>query len=123
MVRIRRGGRWQPAVPLSEPGPDLYRTSACFDGFGTLLVVASAQRDGNWDLYCWRLHGGRWTGPERLTEWSEPDMHQQLVRADDGAVWLLWQWFRDGQSDVLARRWDGKRWSEKLVVSESLAND
>ena len=38
-------------------------------------------------------------------------------------LWVVWQGFRDGQSDILARRHDGENWSAEQRVSTSGAND
>ena len=40
-----------------------------------------------------------------------------------GNVWVAWQGFRAGKSDIFARRWNGTAWSDADRVSTTAAND
>ena len=59
----------------------------------------------------------------RLSKAPQPDVFPNITRASDGSLWLVWQGFRDGQSDVFARRYDGGNWGAEQRVSKSGAND
>ena len=60
---------------------------------------------------------------ERLTSAPQADIEHELATDSNGDLWLVWQGFRDGRSDILARRHDGSRWSAEETVSASPAND
>lgn len=122
-VRRRASGAWGERVPVAGAQGDLYGSAVAVDGKGRLWVVWAAQADQNWDLWAASLDRERWSGPQQLTSFVEPDFFPRLDAAKDGRLTLVWQGFRGGQSDILLRRLDGDRWSPELRVSSSSAND
>ena len=59
----------------------------------------------------------------RLTQAPEADIHQKAIADAKGDVWLAWQGFRNGQSDIFLKRWSNGKWGSEIKVSESPAND
>ena len=120
--RLAQGKQLDEELVLS-PWGDHFGTALEYDSSGSLCAVYSAQANGNWDLYGRYLRDGSWSPTVRLTRDPQPDLYHQLARARDGSLWLVWQGFRDGQSDILARRRDGIVWGPVFQVSqESSAN-
>ena len=120
------GSAWQPAVTVTgEPG-DRLMPKLGRDGEGRPWLIWSEQVDGNFDLYGRYLEdpaNGAWSPTERLTSAPQADVEHELATDADGNLWLVWQGFRDGRSDILARRHDGSSWSAEETVSTSPAND
>jgi hypothetical protein len=102
---------------------DIFRPAVAYDGAGILHMVWSGQKDGNWDLWEARHDGEKFAPVERLTDAPQPDIHQKMVAASNGDVWLAWQGFRNGQSDIFLKRWSQGKWGPEIKVSESPAND
>ncbi len=97
---------WSAPFVLTEPGLDLWRPAIVLDPGGTLHVVWSQNVHGNWDLYHRTAAIGKdWKlGPiERLTDAPGADINAQLAVASDGAVWVVWQGWRDGDFQIFAR--------------------
>jgi len=119
------GKNWGPAEALeSAETKDAAWPAAAYDGEGTLHVVWSAQVDGNFDLYERRKPSGQsWTAVERLTTAPGSDLRQKLAAAPNGDLWLTWQAFRNGQSDIFLKHFTSGKWSDEMRVSESAAND
>ena len=126
MARRFDGSTWQAATAVtSEPG-DRLMPKLGRDGQGRPWLVWSEQVDANFDLYGRYLEDadtGDWSATERLTSAPQADIEHELATDSDGGLWLVWQGFRDGRSDILARRHDGSRWSAEETVSTSPAND
>ena len=118
-------GQWGPAEALeSSETDDVAWPAAAYDNEGTLHVVWSAQVDGNFDLYERRKAAGQgWSGVGRLTTASGSDLRQKIAAGPNGDLWLTWQAFRGGQSDIFLKHFAGGKWGEEIRVSESAAND
>jgi hypothetical protein len=119
------GTKWGAAEALESPETrDAFWPAAAYDGDGTLHVVWSAQVDGNFDLYERRKPAGQgWSAVERLTTAPGSDLRQKIAAGANGDVWLTWQAFRSGQSDIFLKHFTGGKWGEEVRVSESAAND
>jgi len=116
------GDRWVGPVAVSAPGQDVYRTAIAVDGTGGVWIFWSANREGNWDLFCRQLKGDDWSKEFRLTTDAGPDTFPTATTDSDGRVWLAWQAFRNGTSDILAVRQEAEGFSSPMVVADSEAN-
>jgi hypothetical protein len=126
LTREWDGANWGAAEVLeTEETRDILRPSAAFDGKGQLHVLWSAQVSGNWDIYERRKTGAAWSAIERLTQTPGSDLHQRVVADPQGNLWMAWQSFRSGQSDIYLKEFrpSAGTWGEDLRVSESPAND
>ena len=115
-------GHWNPVPGVTG---DVWRPTLAFDAGGRLWVVW-AQQDlfaANFDLYGRWFDGEHWGRLERLTSAPEGDFNHQIARGPDGTLHLVWQGFREGQSDIFYMSYDGKAWSQERRISTSEAND
>jgi len=122
LVRTLRQGVWSPPEEATPRPADIFRTAAAEDAEGNLWVFWSER-----DAECWQLQGrrrksGRWEAPVRLTQAGSNLFHRAAGGAG-GRVFLVWQSFRDGQSDIYMRALESGGWSPELRLSESSAND
>jgi hypothetical protein len=99
-----REGRWQASAPLdvSDPGQDVWRPAVAVDRDGGVIVVWTAKRHDNWDVFGRRYdpRTSSFSQVERLTEQPGTDTDAVLATAHDGAIWMAWQAWRDGQADI-----------------------
>jgi hypothetical protein len=120
------GSAWQPAIQVTDEPGDRLMPKLGLDGRGRPWVVWSEQVDGNFDLYGRYLQNaadGSWSATERLTYAPQADIEHELASDAEGNLWLVWQGFRNGRSDIFVRRWDGNAWSPATQVSQSAADD
>jgi hypothetical protein len=132
-VHARRfsGGVWYTSFPIPGVSGDVWAPQVAIDAEEKPWFVWSQQVDyphtntdrSNWDLFAARLDGDRWTGPVRLSEDPLPDIHQRLVADSKGKLWLVWQGFRNGQSDIFLRTCEGGQWSKPMQVTSDGADD
>jgi hypothetical protein len=115
-------GAWSKPLEVAGPG-DHFRVALASTHGDTLWIVWSSQREHNWDLYGRPYQNGTLGQKVRLTEAAGPDIWHCMTTDQSGRAWLVWQGFRDGQSDIFARCADGDGWHNPLRVSESKAND
>lgn len=88
------------------------------DGSGAVHVVYSRKEGDTYQLFeAVRSHGS-WSKPQRLTTNSGSDLWPALVSDGKQKLALVWQGFRNNQSVILAKLWDGKGWGEETRVSE-----
>ncbi|HID75585.1 MAG TPA: hypothetical protein EYP56_06260 [Planctomycetaceae bacterium] len=123
LIRRPPGGEWSDPIHLDDGGWDHYWPAVAAVG-EEAVVVWSSQQEGNFDLYWCKVRpDGIASAPQRLDGSPQSDFQARMVGDGREAVTLVWQSFRQGQSDILARRFQGGRWGPELRVSPSEAND
>jgi hypothetical protein len=118
---------WDPPMPVTDGGLDLWRPAVTVDGHGVVIVVWAQQTNGNWDLYR-RMYTpakgespGRWSGIIRLTDDPGADFHAVATTDAHGNGWVAWQAWRDDNYEILINPLlDGAR---PRSLSSSPAND
>jgi hypothetical protein len=115
-------GAWSKPIEVAGPG-DHFRVALANTHDETFWVVWSSQRDHNWDLYGRPYKDGKLGAEVRLTDAPGPDIWHCMTTDRRGRIWLVWQGFRDGQSDIFARCAEGMVWHDPIRVSTSSAND
>jgi hypothetical protein len=102
------------------------------DGGGNPIVIYGLQKNlesGNFDLYSRRFEDGAWGAEEQLTADPRPDIFHRVTSSPDGSMTLVWMGFRDNpnggapQSDILARRFDGRTWGREINLTMSPEDD
>ena len=130
-ARSRDGRLWSRPEPLTPPG-DHFRVALGQDADGAPIAVYSLQKtlgSGNFDLYSRRFYDGAWGPERRLTSDSRPDIFHRIAGGGDGAFTLVWMGFRDNpnggapQSDILAKRFDGRAWGPEINLTMSPEDD
>ena len=95
-------GRSGEAIDVTGEGLDVWRPDLAIDGQGALVVAWSENRDGNFDLYRRKYDPAarRWSDAKRLTTNPGADTAVALAAAPDGTVWMTWQAWINGKSDI-----------------------
>ena len=130
-ARSYRNGGWTTSFPIPGVTGDVWMPQVAVDAAGNPWFVWSQQveypaRDPervNWDLYAVGLEGDRWSKVQRLTNEAGPDINHRLKRDSRGRLWLVWQGFRNGQSDIFLKVLDSGKWSQTYTVSNDAANE
>jgi hypothetical protein len=122
LLSFAEGRRGQP-LDVTEAGLDIWRPAVAVAGDGSVVVVWSELRDGNWDLYSRSYQPGRqtWSEPKRLTTNPSTDTDPVLATAPDGRVWMAWQAWIEGQADIWLAPVDNS--SPALNLSDTRANE
>jgi hypothetical protein len=116
-------GAWSEPVQVSQGWGDHYLPAAAALNHG-VLVVWSAQVNGNFDLYSAAISDpGRVSRPERITSAAYSDFNVRAASDKTGNVTIVWQSFRHGNADVFARRYSAGKWGREVQVSASKASD
>ncbi len=109
-VRYFRNGAWGPAIAVTQPAQDLARCAIGVTAGAQVVVVYSAQRNGNFDLYSRSLDGEKWGREARLTTNPGPDLNPVLCNDRDGNLWLAYQSWNDGQGCIGVFRFQQGQW-------------
>ena len=115
-ARRKMGDAWGPVFVLTR-GADVFQTAVGEDVNGRVRVIWSMQVEGNWDLYGRFLVEGDWSSVERLTDDPAPDLHHRVVSDSRGHLWVFWQKTVGEYSQIFAKSFDGRQWSEETQVS------
>ncbi|HYM12320.1 MAG TPA: DUF3604 domain-containing protein [Bryobacterales bacterium] len=120
-TRTLRNGIWSQAEEVTPQPADIFRTAAAEDGAGNLWIFWSQREGDRWQIFARQNKAGRWQSALHLTDAGSNMFHR--VASAAGRIFLTWQSFRNGQSDIYLRVFDGGQWLPEQRVSESLAND
>src|SRR5579884_3076550 len=115
-------GAWSEPKEVAGPG-DHFRVALASTHGDTLWIVWASQREHNWDLFARPYQDGKLGAEIRLTNDAGPDIWHTMTTDQRGRAWLVWQGFRNGQSDIFARCVDGDGWHDPIRVSTAKAND
>ncbi|MDQ8192898.1 hypothetical protein QEH59_00575 [Coraliomargarita sp. SDUM461004] len=133
MLVEERNGQMSVPEPVTENGKDLYGVKIVVSQTGKLWIVWSEQLDGNWDLYLKTRENNKWSDTHRLTTDLNPDIHPVIAADGQGGLHLVWQGFRETNSDILYRHiapegsvsaervvaaTDANEWDPAIAVSE-----
>ncbi|MBI3695937.1 MAG: hypothetical protein HY238_13990, partial [Acidobacteria bacterium] len=117
-------GRWLDPIALDDRSGDHYSPAIASLPDGGAVAVWSGQAEGNFELFSATISAaGRAGVVERLTRAPHGDFNARAAADAQGNVTVVWQSFRNGQSDVYARRFGNRRWGPEVRVSPGLAND
>jgi len=121
--RRARGEDWSAPIVLDDGCWDHYWPALAARGDG-VMAFWSAQKDGNFELYCCEITaGGGASAVRQLTRAPHAEFQARAASDRAGNVTLVWQSLRNGQSDVYARRFSNGEWGEEVRVSPSEAGD
>jgi len=92
---------------------------------GTIWVVWSSNREGNYELFYKTYNGSDWANETRLTYDPSDDMVPSIGQARDGAIWVVWQSGRPtgDQDELYYKVYNGSVWSSDTQLTSDLAND
>jgi hypothetical protein len=114
------GGRWQPAVRLSEPGGEVLFPSLAVDRRGNAVAVWTQVTSDKVALVqaARRAAGGPWQAPETLSRARGYDVRPRIAFDRSGNALAVWQ-HTDGSSIVIqsATRPVDRVWTAPTTVS------
>jgi len=117
-----RDGKWSTPIALDDGLWDYFPAVAALGE--NALVVWSAQKEGNFDLYWCIVHpDGTKSRVERLTNAPHADFQARMASGKSGDIVLVYQSLRNGNSDIYARWFVNGKWGDEIRVSPSDAND
>ncbi len=125
-IRVRKfDGAWRTFSRVPGVSGDVWRPQVALDSAQKLWVVWSQQVEGNFDIYARALDeaANQWGPLIRLSTHSNPDLDHHVIADSRGWLWVAWQGFRGGNSDIFVRYYDGSTWSGEVRVSDHPAND
>jgi hypothetical protein len=101
---------------------DLHSPAIAADSKGAIQVVWPRNQNGGFQLLGSTFRNGAWSSAQALTTKGSSNFWPQLAADGSGHMALVWQGFRNNQSVILARLWDGRSWSEEQQASEGEGN-
>src|SRR5262249_32823922 len=117
------GGKPGEPIDVTGAGLDVWRPAVAVAGDGSVVVVWSENRGGNFDLYrrAYDPEKKAWSEPTRLTTNAGTDTDVALATAPDGKVWMAWQSWLGEQADILVAQVEET--GRPTNVSDHPAND
>src|SRR5262249_2063357 len=81
------------------------------------------RQGAEWQLWGRSRAASGWGAPEQLSSGSGPHFHHRMASDRQGRLWLVWQGFERGQSDIFLRAYEPSAWSPARRISESAGSE
>jgi hypothetical protein len=121
-LRTRSNNAWSPAEEVTPRPADIFRCAVAAENDGGLWVFWTERSKDTWELWGRRKKGTSWQRAEKLAS-EGSNTFLRAASSPDGQVFVAWQSYRNGQSDIFLRAFANGNWSNEMRVSESGAND
>jgi len=131
-VRRWNGSVWQEMGAASASGGGVSNSGSAYDptlaitSDGTPYVAWCDESGGEGEIYVRRWDGVRWeeagdgaASGGGISDNSGRSVDPWLAVAPDGAPYVAWEDYADGDYEIYVRRWNGKDWEE---VGDGAAN-
>ena len=120
----RKQGTWI-THKVAELWGDYYGSAIAAEGSDKAVVIWSEYEDERWRLVSRTFHltTGRLGAPQYVAPGGRRQYFHHMTTDSNGAPWLVWQEFADGNFEIFAARRASGKWSEPITISESPAND
>jgi hypothetical protein len=124
-LRHYRDNKWSNLMWVPATSGDSWMPQVGVDAHNRVWVVWSQQLEGNWDLYARRFDPERqeWSKARRLTSHPAADIHPRMVSNGASRFAVVWQSFREKNSNIFLITFDGENWSNEIRVTRHAAND
>ncbi|HEY3835556.1 MAG TPA: DUF3604 domain-containing protein, partial [Bryobacteraceae bacterium] len=121
-LRTRSQSAWSSAEEVAAPTGGIFRCALAATPSGDLWLFWT-QRDGElWNVWSRLRKSGTWTAPQKLIT-AGSSTFVRAAAAPDGSVFVAYQSYRNGQSDIFLRALKNGAWQSEMRISESPAND
>ncbi|MDQ6676251.1 MAG: hypothetical protein M3Z09_03040 [Acidobacteriota bacterium] len=122
-ARRRMGGTWGPAIAITGPGGDLYRTSVAIDGRGRAWVFWSANNKGNFDVFARPILNGTPGRTVQISREAGSDVDAVAATDSSGRVWVAWQGWRAGKAGIFGAMQKGDSFTAPFAIAQSSGNE
>ena len=121
-VRSLTGTTWSDAEEVTPQAGDIFRCSVATGPGESTWVFWSQRKAQTWQIWGREKRKGSWRGAQLISGGGTNTFHRAASNAR-GEIAVVWQSFRDGQSDIYLRVLRADAWSAEIKLSESKAND
>ena len=101
----RENGKWTAPERISGTDVSAQNQEAMTDG-KKVFVTWQEFHKGQYDIVLREFSGSKWQKPVSVSDDKYDDWDPTIVRDSNGAVWVAWSTYRDGDYDVYLRRTD-----------------
>jgi hypothetical protein len=114
-------GDWSKPVEVAAAG-DHFRVAVAGTHDDTIWIVWASQRDKVWNLFARSYKDGKLGDEVRVGEGAGPNLWHRMTTDKKGRAWLVWQGFKEGKSQIVARCVDGDGWHKPVQLTDAKAN-
>ncbi len=112
-------GKWKEATKFPSEFSSNTKPTIIVDDADTPWIAWSGNNGDYDDIYYSRFIDGEWTTGKRINSANEvPDILPQLDTDNNGLPTVTWDSYVDPSYVTFQSTWDGKEWSEPVLVSE-----
>jgi hypothetical protein len=111
------GATWSNTIQLTFSLGDDLRPSVIQLSNGTLFLVWSSSRTGDYELF-YKTYSGFWPFEDnQLTFNTAQDQGPSATQTKDGKIWVTWSSFRTDNREIYYKTYDGT-WSSETNLSQ-----
>lgn len=116
---VYEDGKWKKAAKLPSDLSSNTKPTIIVDDTDTPWIVWSGNNGGYDDIYYSRFIDGEWTTEKMINPANDvPDILPYLDTDDNGFPTVIWDSYVDPSYVKFQSTWDGKKWSEPVLLSD-----
>ncbi len=120
--RTLTGSTWSNTEEVTPQPGDVFRCSAVSGPGDSTWIFWSQRKDKQWQIWGREKNAGSWKNAQVISGAGTNTFHRAATNMR-GEIAVVWQSYRDGQSDIYLRVLRQGKWSQEIRLSESKAND
>nr|NIQ10016.1 hypothetical protein [Gammaproteobacteria bacterium]NIR93928.1 hypothetical protein [Gammaproteobacteria bacterium]NIV93427.1 hypothetical protein [candidate division KSB1 bacterium] len=120
MKSFDNGETWSNTTRLTDSVGDNLSPSVIQDTNGTIWLVWSSDRAGDWDLFSMKSfdNGETWSNTTQLTTNIYNDESPSIAQMRDGMIWLVWQYQTEDDFQIYYKTYN-RSWSNATGLTTS----
>ena len=116
-LRITQGPDWQGPYRVSTRIGEEYRPRVSASSDGTVWIVWSARRDGEWNIFARSFTADGLGAEVQLTAGQGNNFRPVVLATHTGFVWVAWERATpDQHMHIITRYFQDGKWSDETVV-------
>lgn len=116
---VYEDGKWKKATKFPSDLSSNTKPTIIVDDADVPWIAWSGNNGDLDDIYYSRFIDGEWTAEKRINSINEvPDILPSLDTDDNGFPTVIWDSYVDPSYVKFQATWDGKKWSEPVLLSE-----
>jgi hypothetical protein len=121
-MRTLTGSQWNSTEEVTPQAGDIFRCSAVTGAGDSIWIFWSQRKDKLWQIWAREKRAGTWKVAQVISSAGSNTFHRAASNVR-GEIAVVWQSFREGQSDIYLRVFRQGQWVPEVKLSESKAND
>jgi len=122
-MMINNGSGWSTPVAIVNNSHVNKDPFAFQDPNGSIHLLFSSNKSGNYDIYEITSEGANWSEPKSVTNDTNYDFDPYALVCDNGTIYLFWSKVIDNSSEIYQMIKNENEWGEPTAITSWVGGD